>query len=244
MKSRSPFVWALLAGLAVLVAAFVPVAWQMLHPQPAARALFDLPAPWQVERSPEGAVKAFGLRLPGATLADAVSLWGDDLQVGVIASRGQPAALEAYTDRWTGGGVTGKLVLATDASDAQLQRWQERSPKREPIDGQAQRWHLRGEDRDDALRSAVTGLSFLPSMKLDADTLRSRFGAPAETVAGEGKTQHWLYPVQGLAIARDESSGRAVLQVVAPADFDRRLRAPLRAAVSPAAAGPAAGPTR
>jgi hypothetical protein len=40
---------------------------------------------------------------------------------------------------------------------------------------------------------------------------------------------HWLYPDRGLAIAWDESSGKAVMQVVAVADFDRRLRVPLLA---------------
>jgi hypothetical protein len=38
-----------------------------------------------------------------------------------------------------------------------------------------------------------------------------------------------MYPAQGLAVVLD-SQGREVLQYVAPADFDRRLRAPLIAA--------------
>lgn len=241
---RSPFAWALMAGLAVLLAAFVPVLWQMLQPRPASRALFELPAPWQIEAEPHGPLKAFGLRLPGSTLADAVALWGDDLQVGVIESRGQAAALEAYTDRWTGGGVGGKLVLAMQASDASLMRWQERSPKRERLDADAQRWHLRSDDREAAMRSAVVGLSFLPAQKPDAATLKARFGDPAELIEGEGGTRHWLYPERGLAIARDDASGRLVLQVVAVADFERRLRGPLRAASLKAAATPASGPPR
>lgn len=227
---RSPFAWAVMAGLAVLLAAFVPVLWQMLQPRPAPRTLFELPAPWQIDAEPNGTLKAFGLRLPGSTLADAVALWGDELQLGVIESRGQAAALEAYTDRWTGGGVGGKLVLATETSGASLLRWQERSPRLERLDADAQRWHLRSDDREAALRSPVVGLSFLPAQKPDVATLKARFGDPAEVIAGEGGTQHWLYPARGLAIARDDSSGRLLLQVVAVADFDRRLRAPLQAA--------------
>jgi hypothetical protein len=115
------------------------------------------PAPWQIERGPNGELRAFGLQLPGSTLADAVQRWGDDLQVALIASRGQPVALEAYTDRWAGGGITGKLVLATDAQSAAVTRWQERSTRHERIDADAQRWGLRPEDRDDALRSRIVG---------------------------------------------------------------------------------------
>lgn len=233
-----------MAGLAVLLAAFVPVLWQMGQPRPAPRALFELPAPWQIDVDPQGSVKALGLRLPGSTLADALALWGDDLQLGVIESRGHPAALEAYTDRWTGGGVTGRLVLAADASGASLLSWKDRAAKLERLDADAQRWHLRAEDRTQALRSPILGMSFLPAQKPDAATLKARFGEPAEVIDGEGGTRHWLYPARGLAIARDESSGRLLLQVVAPADFERRLRAPLLAVpISPTAA-PASGQPR
>lgn len=241
MKSRSPWVWAVLAGLAVLVAAFVPVLWQMTQaPKAAMSASTALPPPWQIDRGPQGELRAFGLRLPGSTLADAVERWGDDLQVALIATRGQAPALEAYTDRWTGGGVTGRLVLATDAQNADVTRWTDRSTRRETIDANAQRWGLQVEDRAEALRSGVVGVTFLPASRVDAATLQARFGMPADVVTGEGGTRHWLYPDRGLAIAWDESSGKAVLQVVALPDFDRRLRAPLTAlAGAPAASAPA-----
>lgn len=247
MKRRSPFLWAVLAGLAVIAAAFAPVLWQMLNPVPAAApaaARGGLPAPWQIEPDGQGGLRAFGLRLPGSTLADARALWGDELQVAVIASRGQPAALEAYTDRYSGGGVNGKLVLASDAQPAAVLRWQDRSPRREPIDAHAMRWQLHADDRAEALRAGVAGLSFVPANRLDAATLQARFGTPAEVLAGEGRARHWLYPDRGLAIAWDEGSGRAVMQVVMPADFERRLRAPLRSASNAAASAPAAGPPR
>lgn len=246
MKPRSAFAWALLAGLAVVVAAFVPVGWRMLQPQPqpqpqspatTGRAA-ELPAPWQITRDgADGSVRAFGLRLPGSTLADAVATWHDDLQVRLIAAPGRPVALEAFTDRWTGGGITGRLVLAAEQPAALLQQWQQRSPKRETFEGGAQRWQLRGDDLDTALRSPITGLSFLPSRRLDADTLRSRFGPPAEILGGEEGTRHWLYPAQGLAIAQDEGSVRTLIQMVAAADFERRLRAPLLLPAGAAASG-------
>jgi hypothetical protein len=247
MKPRSPFLWALLAGLAVITAALAPVLWQMLNPVPAAApsaARASLPAPWQIDPDGQGGLRAFGLRLPGSTLADALAVWGDELQIAVIASRERPAALEAYTDRYSGGGVNGKLVLASDAQVAAVQRWQDRSPKRETIDAQAMRWPLHRDDRAEALRAGVAGLSFLPANRLDAATLQARFGTPAETLSGDGRAHHWLYPERGLAIAWDADSGRAVLQVVAPADFERRLRAPLVAALKSAASSPAAGPPR
>jgi hypothetical protein len=235
MRQRSPLFWALLAGALVSVAAFAPVLWQMRAP-PAAPAAADgaLPAPWQIERDAAGSVRAFGLRLPGSTLADAQARWGEELQVALIAKRGQPAALEAYVERYVGGGVGGKLVLASDADAQAVQRWQDRSPRREIIDADAQRWRLHPDDRAEALRAHVAGLSFLPANRLDEAALQARFGQPAERRPGEGLTQHWLYPALGLAIAWDADSGRSLVQLVAPAEFERRLRAPLDAASAPA----------
>jgi hypothetical protein len=56
---RSPFLWAVLAGLAVLLAAFVPVLWQMMQLRPVS-SVAELPAPWQIERGPQGEVRALG----------------------------------------------------------------------------------------------------------------------------------------------------------------------------------------
>lgn len=229
MKLRSPLAWAASAGLLVLLLALAPVWLQMMQPRPQGQALpGDLPAPWAIDRTADGAIRAFGLRLPGATLADAFKRWGDDLQVAVIESSGQGPALEAYTDRWTGGGIVGKLILATDARPDDLARWRERSPRRQMVDAQAQRWSLHHDDLGQAQRSAIIGLSFLPASRLDAGLLSARFGLPAEDIAGEGTVRHWLYPDRGLAISWDSASGKSVLQVVAVADFERRLRAPLK----------------
>jgi hypothetical protein len=242
MNPRSPLLWALLAGTVVLLAAMAPVGWQMVAGTPGPAPAGRPPPPWQIEAEP-GAVRGFGLRLPGATLADAQRLWGDDLHVAVIGSRHRPAALEAYVERWQGGGVEGRLVLATDAAPAELARWQQQAARRERIDADAERWTLSPDDRAEALRRAITGLSFLPAGRLDAATLEARFGAPGQRLR-VGSQQHALYPERGLAIARDESSGKVLVQLVAPGDFEARLRVPLAAALSASAAVPASGPTR
>ncbi|HNU12270.1 MAG TPA: hypothetical protein PKJ45_13065 [Rubrivivax sp.] len=238
MKPRSPFGWALIAGVVVIAAAFVPVLWQMVaQPRgvqapgafslPAAPAAGRLPAPWQIERDEAGRVHAFGLLLPGSTLGDARELLGVDLQVALLASGSRPLALEAYFERYSGGGVDGKLVLATDADAATLAHWRARAGKRELISEEASRWRLDAADLAEALSTRISGLSFLPAGRIDAATLRARFGEPAEVLPGEGSVQHWLYPQRGLAIAWDEARGRALLQVTTVDTFESRLRVPL-----------------
>jgi hypothetical protein len=238
MKIRSPLVWALLAGLAVVVAAFVPVIMRMGDAvQGASPTSLNGPPPWQIGIGEQGSVRAFGLRLPGSTLADARDRWADRLQVALIESRSQPLALEAYVERWSGGGVDGKLAVAFGVSDADLVRWRDHAPRGEMIDAQARRFRLSADDLADALQAPVTGLSFVPHSRIDIQTLQDRFGPSAERVNGPAPgQQHWLYPDRGLSISWDAETKRTVIQVVATADFDRLLRQPLHAALRAASA--------
>ena len=222
---KSPLAIALTAAAAVLAVAF---AMPLLH---MVRGVASTPAdglPWQVQRHGE-AIEVFGLRLPGSTLADAQARWGDGLQLAVVAERGQGGALEAYVDSFDGGGIGGRLVLATGLSAAAVGKLRDNAVRSEALGASALRYTLRSDDRAEALRSGITGLSFIPSARLDGAALQQRFGPPGERLK-LGRTQvHWLYPALGLAIVVD-SQGKDLLQYAAPAEFESRLRAPLLAA--------------
>jgi hypothetical protein len=128
--------------------------------------------------------------------------------------------------------VDGKLTLATDATPAALARWRDAADRHETVNADSQRWALSEIDRDAALRSRIVGLSFVPAARLDEATLRGRFGIPAERRDDALGQQHWLYPERGLAITWQPADGKLVLQLVAPADFDRLLREPLTPATT------------
>jgi hypothetical protein len=231
---KSPLVIALLAGLAVLAVAF---SLPLLHlAVGGAPVVVKEGLPWQVQRQGD-TVRVFGLSLPGSTLGDAQSSWGDGLQVAVMAARGRPGALEAYVERNEAGGIVGRLVLSTELPPDAVTRLQERAAKVEPVDADTRRYALRAEDRAALAGVSLVGITFLPSVNLDAATLRQRFGEPAEIRREGERLQHWLYPAVGLAIVLD-AEGKEVLQYVAPAEFERRLRAPLKAAALPAADPP------
>lgn len=232
---------ALLAGFVVLVVAFLPVLWAMWKtpPGPAAPGGSGPGAPWAIERLPDGATRVFALRLPGATLADVRATWGDNLQIALMATRGAAPVLEGSVETVVVGGVGGRLLFTAAAAPQDLQRWRERSPKEEPVSAETRRIVLRGEDRADAWRAPLVGIGFIPTAQLDATMLRQRFGAPSEVLGAGQPIEHWLYPAQGLAIVLD-TQGRELLQYVAPADFERRLRAPLLSPSAPASS-PASG---
>jgi len=227
-----PWVLALGAGVAVLALALLPPLWQAWRATQGGAPVAVAPPPahglpWQIEPLPGGAVRVFGLTPGASVLADADPR-GDALQVALVARGGEVGVLEAYVEQFRAGYVGGRLVLAAAADEGQRAGWRTRSTGRDGGRDGVWRHRLAPADRAQALRATVTGLSFIPDAQLDAQTLVQRFGEPAERVRTGERLEHWLYPDRGLAITLDDQ-GREVLQYVAPADFEARLRAPLRA---------------
>lgn len=231
---KGPFVVALAAGLLSLLIAFAPAFWRMFQPPAPAGAVAPASgAPWQVVLPAPGRSRVFGLDLPGSTLGQARQRWGDELALALISGGDGTLALEGYVEKFEAAGVGGRLLLAFDAEGtaATLARWRDALPG-VPQPSGGRRHRLTAAALAELASAALVGLSFVPAARLDADVLMSRFGAPAERLATSDRLEHWLYPQLGLAVALD-AQGRDVLQYTAPADFQRRLRAPLRAASAP-----------
>ena len=190
--------------------------------------------PWQVTPAPDGGSEVFGIALGRSTLADAERRFGDGLRLAIVSAQGQPPSLEAYVESFHAGFIDGKLVLALAAEPRWLGDALEHSPRFErSADGRSKRHALAPDDLATARGLAVSALSFLPAARLDEPTLVARFGPPPERLPGAQGEVQLLYPALGLSITVPPAEGeldrsRAVLQYVAPREFDARLRAPLR----------------
>lgn len=223
---RHPALIALAAALLIIVAAFVPALWQAVRGLTTPDGLATRAAPWEADVTAGGALRALGLRIPGATLHDAQALWGEQLQVAVMVPRDGPASLEASVENARPGGIQGRVLLTASASVSDLQRWIRHPAKDEVAGPTTRRITLDLLSLGEALRTPINAIGFIPSTQLEADVVRHRFGEPAEVLEASGGVQHWLYPVRGLALMIDPK-GRELLQFVPPAQFESRLRAPL-----------------
>jgi hypothetical protein len=222
----SPFLIAVGVGLAAVLLAFVPTLWRMATvagPAPVAAA----GAPWQVDVQPGGGIRVFGLALPGSTLGEARARWGDELKLAVMAGPGEGATLEGYVEQFSAAGLNGRLLLSFEAGADRLATWRS-TQAGVPLEGGGRRHALPASALAGAEALPLAGLSLIPAAQLDAAVLRERFGEPAERIAEGERLEHWMYPSIGLAVALD-AEGKDLLQYVAPADFERRLRAPLMA---------------
>jgi hypothetical protein len=236
---KHPIWIALGAGLAVLLIAMAMPLWHMLGGR-AETAQVLRPAsvsglPWQVAATGDGRSQVFGLTLGDSRLVDVAQRFGDALQLALVARVDEVGTLEALVDPMSAGFVSGRLVVGFDVPEAALRRWRAGSLDSSVMAGGVRRFRLRGDHLAEASGMAVASLSFIPSVRLSEADVRERFGPPAESRALADQTLALLYPDRGL-LALVQSGSRGLLQYVAPAAFDARLRAPLAAV---AASGPA-----
>ncbi|MBL8329022.1 MAG: hypothetical protein JNJ71_09240 [Rubrivivax sp.] len=243
---RSPALLALAAAVLIIAAAFLPALWQMWTQPRFVAAAGSHDAPWEADVTVDGALRVFGLRVPGSTLADAQSRWGEQLQVAVMVTRDGKASLEAFVETARPGGIAGRLLLTASVPPSRLAAWRERPAKEEQVSAQTRRMSLNALDLAQALQAPIMAVGFIPHAQLDAAIVRQRFGEPQRVLSANEHLEHWLYPRRGLAIALD-TKGRELLQYVPPAEFDQRLLAPLLAAPAAetpvkSADSPASGP--
>jgi len=178
--------------------------------------------PWQIEILPDGSTQVFDIRIGSSQLYDVVAILGSNMELAIIASNEEAGNLEMYYGDYQAGLLTGKLVLQTNASELDIQRWRENAVKSEYMaSGKAKKYTLSDDDITQGLKETVTGISFIPAVNLDEAVILARFGEPDKIVQFAG-VKHFLYPAKGLDIALNEES-KEVLQYVSPNAFQQLL---------------------
>ena len=182
--------------------------------------------PWQIEILPDGSTKVFGLQVGSSRLSDAIEILGGDMDLAIIAAADEPGNLEMYYGHYKAGLLSGKLILQTHASEQDIKRWSDNSPKFDYMaSGLAKKHILLDDDLPQVLDQVIISLTFIPAVNLDEEVILARFGEPETRIRLSGVT-HYLYPEKGLDIALHESS-KEVLQYVSP-DVFQQLVEPLQ----------------
>ena len=184
--------------------------------------------PWQIEILRDGSTEVFGLHVGSSRLSDAIEILGSDMDLAIIAATDaeESGNLEMYYGHYKAGLLSGKLILQTHASEQDIKRWSDNSPKFEYMaTGLAKKHILLDDDLPQVLDEIIISLTFIPAVNLDEEVILARFGEPEQRIQLSG-VSHYLYPKKGLDIALHENS-KEVLQYVAPAAF-KQLMQPLQ----------------
>ena len=211
-----------IAAIAVAVAAFLlrpPVGDQ--SPAAPVESL-----PWQIEKLANGHSRVFGIELAHSTFGDARARFGEDMEVGLIAARGEDGSLEAYFNNVTAGVIMGKMILVAMIDKPTLAQLRKRAIRKVYMNYSTYRYILDPDDLPLVLRTPIAAITFIPAASIDAETVLKRFGPPQERLRTSDQVEQFLYPDKGLDLTLD-NNGKEILQYVAPRDF-ARLREPLR----------------
>lgn len=188
----------LIIGLILLIGGVMLL---MLIPSPQAPA----EKPWEVTIMPDGNSKVLGIHLGQTDYKTAQQQLGVFGQTGLFIDPDGRRNIEAYFDSVNLAGLSAKLVLNLGLSEEELDAMLSRASAGELQRSGAHLHELAEVDREALLTKAVTGLTYIPSLRLSSEMLLSRFGEPARTVESEadenGQTSEtWLYPDLGLSV--------------------------------------------
>lgn len=182
--------------------------------------------PWQVEITPEGHSRVFGVEIGRTTLAEAEETFREPAEVSLFENKDGKRVVEVYFNNVDISGLRARMVLVMDLNSEQLAGMYQRGERLANMGGGRHKVSLSSADLHALKQMTFNSLSYIPRHNLDDAVVKSRFGEPAERIAeSKGKVVHWLYPEKGLDIALNPEA-KEVLQYVQPSSFEE-VRRPL-----------------
>ena len=171
-----------------------------------------------------GNLRVFNLTLGQTTIGEAEQLFKEKAAINLFAPKQSSAVIEAYFDQVKVSGLKSKMVMSLDISSDIIQDIYNRGARISTLDSGTRKVTLLDEDIMLVRNSVIVGITYLPSIHLDAQLIENRFGQPAEKLQDtKSDAIHWLYPAKGVDIALSESE-KEVIQYVKPEDFDKLVK--------------------
>ena len=171
------------------------------------------PMPWEITIMPDGKTKVFGIHLGTTTYNHTKELFHEFGEIAAFAEEGKPSTVEAFFDSVHLAGITGKLVLNLDVPQQQITEMMSRAYEARLQDSGAHRYQLRNSDNASVIHAPIIAITYIPSVKLNAEIARFRFGEP-DSISQDSldpDTTIWYYPSIGLTIRMNEHK-KTVLQ--------------------------------
>jgi hypothetical protein len=171
------------------------------------------PMPWQITLMPDGKSKVFGIHIGTTTYNHTKELFHEFGKIAAFSEEGKASTVETFFDSVHLAGITGKLVLNLDVPEQQITEMLSRAYEARLQDSGAHRYELRNSDKASVVNAPIIAITYVPSVKLNAEVARFRFGEPdsisEDTI--DPNTTIWHYPLTGLTIRMNEHD-KTILQ--------------------------------
>lgn len=176
--------------------------------------------PWHIEHPTAGTIRVFGLTLGLSTTNEAEQRFHEEANPSLFKSPGGQLVAEMFFEQVTLAGLKCKIVATVAVPDAELQAMYERG-LRVSGTGSGKKITMTPEDAARVRALPISGLTYMPSVRLEEGIFKKRFGQPSQRIREkESGAVHWLYPQNGLDITLGGKE-KPILQYVPPGDFDK-----------------------
>lgn len=172
--------------------------------------------PWNASFDEQGKLHALGLTVHESTLADAMTLYGKDVEVKVFSGKDESnKALEAYFPVIYIGSIKAALALRIDASEEQINKVYNNGKKVTPTTTGELEIELYTSDIAGFFNTPISSLTLIPRKNLTERAIDKRFGNPDRKEIQTDKLPHWFFDRLGLELILDQE-GPEALQYTAP----------------------------
>ncbi len=179
--------------------------------------------PWHIEHPTADTTRIFGLTLGLATTNEAEQRFREEAKPSLFKSPSGKLVAEMFFEQVTLAGLKSKIVISIAVPDAELQGMYERGLRMSGT-GSGKKITLAPDDVARVRALPISGLTYMPSVRLEEGIISKRFGQPAQRIKEKKSgAVHWLYPQHGLDITLGNNE-KPVLQYVPPKDFDKLLQ--------------------
>lgn len=211
----------LLIGLLVIIA--LGVANIILAPDQQGSKEASSNLPWQIEITPVGNTRVFGIDVGATTIAQISQELKLPPQIALFRAPDGSYSLESYLGKIKLGPFQARVIFRLAASDELLSEFEANSKSREATPSGNYQLRLSNDDFDRALQLSVNELSYSPAVDTDAKLLEDLFGTPEQRITIDTNSTYWLYPERGLALLIN-ATDKEVFHYVPPRNFNKVLK--------------------
>lgn len=206
-------------GLLAIVGVFLALFWFVAPPTNEQMAQPRTDLPWQVKALPNGNLQVFDLELGADDLQAAVNKFGEYEGAAVFRSEEGDGALEVYFGKVNFGPLTARVIVALEASIAELDDFVSRATERKGSPTGDWKFTLAPDDVLGLNARKLTVITYVPGTRgLDTEFFRSRFGDPVAWMRESEEAVSWFYPDLGLSVLVDADKSE-VLEYTRPSEF-------------------------
>ena len=179
--------------------------------------------PWNIEHPAPDTTRIFGLTLGLSTASEAEQHFQEEAKPSLFESQDGELVAEMFFEQVRLAGLKSSIVINIAVTQAELQAMHKRGLRLSGI-GNGKKITPAPEDAARMRELPISGLTYMPSIRLEGEILNKRFGQPAQRIKeNKSGAVHWLYPQNGLDITLGDGA-KPVLQYVPPKDFDKLVQ--------------------